>query len=118
MFILVSFFLGLFLDMFLDTGGIHAAATVLLAYIRPVLLKFSFGAAYEYQAIKFDSTEVYQRLTYFVFAIVLHHFVVFGLEIFDGSKINYIFRLSILSSLFTLILAIPLTALISRPNNA
>lgn len=33
-----SFFLGLFIDIANDTGGIHAVATTLLAYMRPKLL--------------------------------------------------------------------------------
>src|SRR5210317_2097644 len=48
-FILISFLLGLTLDMFLDSGGVHAAACVTIAFIRPGILKFAFGAIYEHQ---------------------------------------------------------------------
>ena len=43
LFIFLSFLLGLSVDLFLDSGGVHAAASVLVAYIRPLILKFSFG---------------------------------------------------------------------------
>lgn len=36
--LLLAFVTGFTLDIFYDTGGIHAAATVLLAYLRPYIL--------------------------------------------------------------------------------
>ena len=52
LFLFMSFLLGLTLDMFGDTGGIHATACLLVAFIRPSIFKFSFGLSYEYQTIK------------------------------------------------------------------
>ena len=43
LFIFLSFLIGLTIDMFSDSGGVHAAACVAIAYIRPVFLKFCFG---------------------------------------------------------------------------
>ena len=53
LFIFTSFLLGYTVDIFLDSGGVHAAASVAIAYIRPLILKFLFGSAYDYQSIKF-----------------------------------------------------------------
>ena len=64
-FIFTSFVLGILIDIFMDTGGAHAAASVTIAYMRPVFLKFSFGAAYEYQAIKFNDADLLPRVIYF-----------------------------------------------------
>jgi rod shape-determining protein MreD len=58
MLLLVSFLLGMTIDTFLDSGGVHAASSVLLAYSRPVLLKFSFGMLYEHQSVKFNNLEI------------------------------------------------------------
>ncbi len=49
-----SFLLGIILDMFCNSGGVHAAASVSLAYLRPTFFKFSFGVSYEYQTIKIN----------------------------------------------------------------
>src|SRR5690606_11840263 len=73
--ITLSFLLGLSVDFFLDTGGIHAAACVFIAYIRPVLLKFCFGTIYEHQIIKFETLEFGSKLTYFTLLSLIHHFV-------------------------------------------
>ena len=55
LFIFLGFLLGYTVDVFLDSGVVHAAASVVIAYVRPLFLKFSFGAAYDYQAIKFSA---------------------------------------------------------------
>ena len=114
LFIFFAFLLGLTVDLFSDSGGIHAAACVTIAYIRPVILKFSFGAIYEHQTIKFSSTEFGQRLTYFLIIILVHHLILFSLEIFNSSKIILILKKSLFSSIFTLILCLLITILFSK----
>ena len=114
LFIFLAFLLGLSVDLFSDSGGIHAAASVTIAYIRPVILKFSFGAIYEHQTIKFSNTELGQRLTYFLIAILIHHLILFSVEIFNSSRIILIFKKSLFSSIFTLILCLLITILFSK----
>jgi len=113
-FLSLSFLLGLSLDLFSDSGGVHAAACVTIAYIRPVLLKFSFGMIYEHQTIKFSSTDFGQRLTYFSIIIFIHHLILFSLEIFNSAKIILILKKSLFSSIFTLILCLLITILFSK----
>jgi len=114
LFLCLSFFLGLTIDLFLDSGGIHAAACVSIAYIRPVILKFSFGMIYEHQTIKFSSTEFGKRLSYFTILILVHHIILFSLEIFNSSKIILIVKKSLFSSIFTIVLCLLITILFSR----
>ena len=114
LFIFLSFLLGLSIDIFLDSGGVHAAASVAIAYIRPLFLKFSFGAAYEYQAIKFSNTTFSQRLIYFIVLIVIHHTLLFSLVIFDQNEALLIIKQTFYSSIFTLIICLLLTSLFSK----
>ena len=114
LFIFLSFLLGFSIDLFLDSGGMHAAASVAIAYIRPVFLKFSFGAAYDYQSLKFSNTDFTQRLVYFLFIIVIHHFILFSLVLFDQNKIALIIEQALYSSIFTLIICLLLTSLFSK----
>lgn len=113
LFIFLGFLLGLFVDLFLDSGGVHAASCVLIAYARPLFLKFAFGTSYEHQSLKFGLTEFGQRLTYFLVIIVIHHLVLFSLEVFNTSKIILILKKTLFSSIFTLILSLILTTLLS-----
>tara|TARA_R110000868_G_scaffold213709_2_gene463822 strand:- start:12174 stop:12680 length:507 start_codon:yes stop_codon:yes gene_type:complete len=114
LFILLSFFLGLIMDLFLDTGGIHAAACVSIAYIRPVVLKFCFGTVYEYQTIKFNTVDFISKLSYFTILTLIHHFILFSLEIFNISKIILVLQTTLFSSIFTIILSVLVTIIFSR----
>lgn len=116
LFILLSFLLGLLVDMFLDSGGIHAAASVTIAFIRPVALKTSFGAVYEHQALKFNSIALGQRITYITTLTFIHHLVLFSLEFFNLSKIILILKSTLFSSIFTIILCVLMTILFSSSN--
>lgn len=105
-FLTVSFLLGIFIDMFLDSGGVHAAASVFLAYARPVLLKFSFGTLYEHQSIKFGVAEFGSLIGYIILGVIFHHLVLFFLEIFNMSQILLILKKTLFSGGFTIILSI------------
>ncbi|WP_400077002.1 rod shape-determining protein MreD [Winogradskyella sp. R77965] len=113
-FLLVSFLLGMLIDMFSDSGGVHAAAAVSLAYTRPILLKTSFGMLYEHQSIKFSNTEIGSLITYITFGTLLHHFILFSLEIFNISNILLILQKTLFSSIFTIILSVLIIILFSR----
>ncbi|WP_053990144.1 hypothetical protein [Mangrovimonas sp. TPBH4] len=112
--IFLSFLLGFMVDLFSDSGGIHAAACVTLAFIRPTILKFSFGMVYEHQSIKFSQVEFGRRLVYFSIATLIHHFIMFSLEVFNISKIILILQKTLFSSIFTIILSLLITVLFSR----
>ncbi len=112
--ILSSFLLGLFIDMFLDTGGIHAAACVFVAYVRPVILKFSFGTMYEHHNVKFGAVDFGSKLTYITLLVILHHIIMFSLELFNMSKILLVLKKTLFSGIFTILLSFIITIIFSR----
>ncbi len=114
LFIFLSFLLGLSVDLFLDSGGVHAAASVFIAYIRPLFLKFAFGMSYEHQTVKINNSDFGHRLTYFILIIVVHHLILFSFEVFNTSKVLLILKKTLFSSIFTLILCVFLTILFTR----
>lgn len=113
--LVASFLLGLSVDMFCNSGGVHAAACLVLAFVRPSIFKFSFGLSYEYQTVKLNDVLTPQRFSFILLAVIIHHFVLFLLEIFQFSYILEIGLKTILSTLFTLILCIVIIYLI-KPN--
>ena len=113
-FIFISFLIGIVIDLFLDTGGAHGAAAVCIAYIRPLILKFSFGAAYEYQVIKINESELPQRLSYFAIMILLHHFILFTLIYFDLSRLSSIIYHILVVGVFTFTVTMLLNTLFSK----
>ncbi|MFN3640066.1 MAG: rod shape-determining protein MreD [Flavobacterium sp.] len=104
--LLSSFFLGLFIDMFNDSGGVHAAASVILAYLRPEFFKFSFGLSYEYQTVKINARLTPERFSFLLISILTHHITLFFLEIFRFSFLIDILLRTLFSAIFTLILCI------------
>ena len=110
----LSFILGLTIDMFQDSGGIHAAASVFAAYARPIFLKSSFGLMYEHQSIKFNVVEFGSKLMYIGLIVIAHHLILFSLEIFSASKIILILQKTLFSSIFTFLLCVLLTVIFSR----
>ena len=112
--ILLSFLLGLFIDIFGDSGGVHAAACVFIAYIRPQVLKFSFGISYEYNMIKINKSPFVERITYISLMVLLHHLVLFSLEIFSLSHILLLLKSTLFSGIFSIILIFCTLLLFSR----
>jgi rod shape-determining protein MreD len=110
-----SFFLGLLLDIFSNSGGIHTTASILLAYFRPSIFKFAFGVSYEYQTIKLNDTLTPERFSFLFVAILVHHLILFILEAFQFSLIFDILLRSITSTALTIIISIIIIYLI-KPN--
>jgi hypothetical protein len=111
----MSFLLGLSLDMFGDTGGIHATACLILAYIRPSIFRFSFGLSYEYQTIKIADKISYDRISFIVLSVFLHHFLIYMLELLRFGLILDIFLRTLLNTLFTTVVCV-LTIYLIKPN--
>jgi len=110
--LVASFLLGLIMDMFWNSGGVHAAACIVLAYFRPSIFKFSFGLSYEYQTVKLNDSLTPERFSFILIAVVIHHFTLFILEIFKLSSILDILVRTVLSTLFTIITSIIIIYLI------
>lgn len=106
LFMILAFLLGLSIDAFEDSGGIHAAACVFIAYIRPVILRFSFGISYDYQTVKLSSTPYGARIGYILLIVFLHHFLLFTLEMFSFSHIYLILKKTFFSTIFTILLVL------------
>jgi hypothetical protein len=86
----------------------HAAATVFMAYIRPGVLKlFSPRDGYEFGT---QPTVQYLGIPWFLsyasILVVLHHLVLFYIEMFRFSEFFSTFFRVIVSSIFTIVLVI------------
>jgi len=113
--LLASFFLGFTMDIFSNSGGVHTAACLILAYYRPYIFKFSFGLSYEYQTIKLNDVLTPERFSFILFSVILHHFILFVLEAFKISFFWDILIRTLLSTVFTIIICIIIIYLI-KPN--
>ena len=101
-----SFLLGITMDLFCNSGGVHAASCLVLAYNRPSIFKFSFGLSYEYQTVKLNDVLTPERFSFILISVVIHHFILFVLEVFKFSYIWEILVRTTLSSIFTVLFCI------------
>jgi hypothetical protein len=100
---LMGFTTGITIDTFYDTAGIHAGACVLLTYIRPYVLRF-LTPRDDYDAN--DSVNVNLMgwrwfITYALILIVLHHLLLFFLELGGIKLVGFTLLKVLASSLFT-----------------
>lgn len=107
--LVAAFITGIVMDIFGDSGGVHAAACLTLAYFRPVALRFAFGVSYEYNAIRLSNTTLYERFVYITILVFIHHTVLFSLEVFNISGILYILQKTLFTSIFTILLCMLFT---------
>lgn len=102
----LSFILGLTIDAFYDTPGLHAASCVLLAFVRTLFISITV------QKEGFDNEpeptlSIMGFRWFFTYALILtlfHHFFLFNLEVFRFSEIPYTLSRFVLSSIFTVFL--------------
>jgi hypothetical protein len=87
----LSFLIGITIDIFYDTAGMHAAACTLIGYSRHFILKLlSPRDGYETGLIpNVDSMGPVWFITYSAIIIFIHHLFFFYLEIF---RFNEFFR--------------------------
>jgi len=107
-----SFFLGLIMDLFCNSGGVHAAACLTLAYFRPSIFKFCFGLSYEYQTVRLNDVLTPERFSFILLAVIIHHLTLFVLEVFTFEFLWDIILRTVVSTLFTIIICILIIYLI------
>ncbi len=110
--LLSSFYLGITMDLFCNSGGVHAAACLLLAFVRPSVFKFSFGLSYEYQTVRLNDTLTPERFSFILLAVTIHHLTLFVLEVFTFEYLWDIVLRTIISTIFTIIICILIIYLI------
>jgi rod shape-determining protein MreD len=103
-----SFTLGLVVDLFMGTPGVHSSATLLMAFSRPfVMALYSPREGYQ--------TGTYPRLAQFgmewfvkytATLVLVHHFVLFYLEVFTFHHFFSTLLRALLSSILTSLLII------------
>lgn len=106
--LLLGFTIGITIDMFYDTQGMHAAASVFMAFCRPRVLKlFSPREGYEFGV---KPTIQYLGVPWFVsyagILVLLHHMALFYIEVFHFSEFFFTMLRVITSAAATIVLVI------------
>lgn len=105
MLMLIAFFLGLVIDIFSNTPGVNAGASVLIAFIRPGILRlFSPRGEYENFEPGIYTLGVGAFVRYAIILVLLHHTALFFLEVFSLVNVGYLLLRILCSTLLTMML--------------
>jgi hypothetical protein len=102
-----SFLIGIVIDVFSNSMGIHAAASVFAGYLRPVVIRFISSHDEEYNEYpglmqnKFSWFLLYTSIIVFI-----HHTVLFFLEVFSFADFFITFFRLLLSSIFSIFIIV------------
>lgn len=98
-----GFLLGLSIDIFSETLGMHTAATVFMAFMRPFVLSY-FAPRDGYESGSFPRIFYYGLPWFIKYATILvlaHHLVLFYLEMFSFRDFFTTFLRVLLSTIFS-----------------
>lgn len=100
---LLAFVTGLTIDIFSNTGGLHAAACTLVAFVRPYWVKITIPRSNydELQNIRIKDIEFGQFLTYTSVLVLTHHLFLYITESLEWSETLLILGKTITNGLIT-----------------
>ncbi|HOI00235.1 MAG TPA: hypothetical protein PLE85_06785 [Bacteroidales bacterium] len=116
--LLSAFSMGLSVDMFNGTGGVHAAAATWMAFVRPSVLRL-ISSTREYEpglkpGISYLGFQWF--FSYSLILIMLHHFLLFLLEVFSFRDFGDTLLRTVLSSALSFLLVLVAQYLFYRRN--
>ncbi len=114
---LVAFALGFVLDCFSNSYGMHAAACVLIAYLRPFLINLLIsqeGAESNYNEPSIQSMGFTPYLTYVTILTFIHHTFLYFLQALQTGGYFYFFLKSLISTAISLLLILLIELLFPR----
>lgn len=107
--LILGFALGLSVDIFSYTPGLHSAATVFMAFIRPIIIKLSYKKGETdlvLQSPSIKDSGLRWFFTYSLILVTIHHFFLFYLEEFNFHEFFMTFLRIIVSIIATMVLVI------------
>ena len=101
--LLISFLLGITIDIFNDSMALHTSAILFVAFVRPAIIQalasddgYKTGTLPSYKSFKLN------RFIFYIFIIVfVHQFIFFSFDIFKFSKIGIIILKTIVNTFYT-----------------
>lgn len=113
--LILAFLLGLIIDIFNNTMGIHAFATVFIAFIRSTVIKMSVST--EEMSNPTPSFRVFgvaNYVKYVVIMVLIHHSVLFLIESFSFLHLSLLIPKILLSSVVTILIILGTQSLKSK----
>ncbi|NQV77801.1 MAG: rod shape-determining protein MreD [Lutibacter sp.] len=105
--LVLSFLLGLSVDFFSDSGGINAAATLFIAFIRLPILRIVLNKSdFDYLSFNLRMVSLNKLFVFITILTFIHHSIIFSLSYFSFQNFISIISNIFLTSVFSIILII------------
>jgi len=106
--LILGFLLGLNVDIFCNTPGIHASATTVMAFARPAVINLiSSRDTLDSNALpRMKQMGSAWFIRYTILLVLLHHLFLFYVEVFTLKGFIFTLFRSLLSALFTIVLIV------------
>lgn len=103
--LLLGFLLGITIDIFNNTPGLHTSAVLLIAFLRPPIVKmFVEIEEITKETPSFRTFGVPGYLKFTIVLVLIHHFVLFFVESFSFLNLSLLIPKILLSSLVSIVL--------------
>jgi rod shape-determining protein MreD len=119
--IVLGFITGITVDSFANTAGLHACATVFIAYLRTNVLNALLPknlSEYAHQNPNVKNMTWTPFLTYAAFLLLLHHTVFFTLELWNFNNIGYLLLKIVAATITSMFFVIIYVLLFTRQTTA
>ena len=106
--LILSFMIGITIDIFSNTIGMHAFACVLTGFFRPFVLSYTYSKE-DYEYIVQPSVPdigIYAFTSYTILITLIHHTALFFIEAFGFADLFSISLRILFSSIFTILLVV------------
>ena len=102
--IFLGFLMGLLLDLLTQGSGAHTIASLTIAFVRPIIIRTSFGINYDIPMGMIEGTQQNQRIFYILMMIIIHHLILYIIAYFNFDSILVILKNTLFTSFFTFIM--------------
>ena len=104
LFLILCFLLGWGIDLFEDTGGIHAFACLTIGFLSKYIIRMVSGTKFfELEEFRYSDFNVGQWIIYTFLMVFIHHFLLFFVESMSFANFGGIMFRTISSVGFTLL---------------
>lgn len=98
-----AFAMGLSIDWFMATPGLHTSATVFMAFLRPTVIRIVSGPK---MMVEDENNSILQKdknwfFIYSTLLVLVHHISLFFLEAFSFNQLGHTFLRILLSVIFS-----------------
>ena len=115
--IFLGFLMGLLLDLLTQGSGAHTIAALTIAFVRPIIIRTSFGINFDIPMGMIEGTQLNQRILYILMMIIIHHLLLYIIVYFSFDSVFIILKNTIFTSFFTFIMVYISLGLFKKEQN-